>query len=355
MKTRAQLLEEVKAIMPQNYDDMQKAAFLANFVAQQVSFDEHFWWGNSKERKEAYENAKRQAITSKSTSKVPRKLICITITSLYVYLAKNMGLDVQYIANFGGEENVWSENNKIISQLKAFEHIAPSIKIKDRGYIKVDVQRDLHNLQTHCKPRFFGSKTMDETGIIELTDEEIDKVFRSINYIDKEYTDTYIDDILEKNKELPLSKKFKAIFTDERFLKEIQNSKCVEAWNFYKNITQKALKDRIKEQYGTNVSFFITYIKNSKSKKREYSFGIYSIQKDDEWIYMFSKRRNKLIEITLEEMKYLLEKGIEIKDMPGKNIFLNYLKRNNIVDTKKDKLSDFIEDIMYDDEQEIDL
>ena len=148
MKTRAQLLEQLKAIMPQNYDDLQKAAFLANFVAQQVSFDEHFWWGNSKERKEAYENAKRQAITSKSTSKVPRKLICITITSLYVYLAKNMGLDVQYIANFGGEENVWSENNKIISQLKAFEHIAPSVKIKDRGYVKVDVQRDLHNLQT---------------------------------------------------------------------------------------------------------------------------------------------------------------------------------------------------------------
>ena len=348
MKTRGQMLEEVKQTMPEDYDELQKSAFLAVYVSKQVSFDEHYWWGNMQERENIYKMSKKEAINAKPKNKVHRKLICVTITQLYYYLAENIGLNVKYYANLYGDKKLF-KSDKVLKMLYDLKHIAVAVKIPDRGYIKVDIQRDVHSIQTHCRPEFFGTRDWKDEETIRLEASEIDEVFKSINYVEDKYTDDYVAEVLKQNQELPLVQKCKILFSDERILQEVKNTKCVEAALFYKFIIEKACKEEINGLYDSKLNFFICQKK--MERKKQYTFGLYSIEKDSDMIYIFSKKKNELIPITPTEMQFLLDNGIEVKDMDEKEEFLSYISQNT--NNQNDNQSNIADDIMYEDEQEI--
>ena len=44
--TRKELVEHIKQIMPSDFNEIEKLAFIENEIAKQISFDEQYLWGD---------------------------------------------------------------------------------------------------------------------------------------------------------------------------------------------------------------------------------------------------------------------------------------------------------------------
>lgn len=351
MKTRKQLLQELTEQIPENLSNLEKAAFVAKFVANQTAFDEHFWWGNTGERKKVYRLAKQNALNDTRDSQVHRKIICVTETSLFAYLAKNVGLKVGYLIE--SEENMVFESNSIYRTLENPEHITPVIKDEQDRWIRVDVQKDLANWNTGCRPEYFGTIDYGNKSLSKLSNEEIDDVLKNINYAkdgEEPYTDSIIERCIRENLDKSIEEQFEIILEDERILEYYKNLGPVEAYNFTKKLNYKML-EITGEKATKKMNLFVCFVKTSDDE-REYNFGVFSDFKEAQWLYMFSKKQRKMVRVSKQEIKYMLDKDLILRGkLFNKGRLEKFVKGVNYDDIEKAKTDRLKADIMYEDEE----
>lgn len=159
--TRRQLVEHIRNIMPEGLSELEMAAFIEKEVANNLVFDENYLWSDNETRRKIYKLAKQEA--QKPKEEVKRKIICINMTELYIYVAKKIGLDVGY-QRIAFREGTPVENeiggSEILDKIseEKLEHVCPILKLKDGRKIRVDIQSDLDNLQTRSKTIGFRNK-----------------------------------------------------------------------------------------------------------------------------------------------------------------------------------------------------
>ncbi len=336
--TRRQLVEHIRNIMPDNLSELEMSAFIEYEIAKQIVFDEDYLWGeNVKGQIGKYIEAREQArVANKYYASVQnqtlqedeppikRRLICMTMSELYVYVAKQFGLDVKYQKS-NTYDHVETGNSEIIDTLneETLDHVCPVQQLKDGRIITVDIQRDLHKLQTRSKTKGFGTK--DNSDVDKLERDEIDGIFRKVYGLNdaEDFTNVYARELLDKlNKEQiePLQK-IKRIIEDPRIQQETKNLGVWGAKQFYHKILLDILGVSVLDTFfrnGTHAYISTCSIAKEQGPKKHTIF-LYVQDYDAKICYIFSKKSRKMIPITGEELKQMQAKSMIIK--PATNNF----------------------------------
>lgn len=366
--TRKELVEYIKQIMPEDLSEIEKIAFIENEVAKQVSFDEKYLWGDTQTREKIYKLAKKEA--QNPPEKVKRKLICVTMAELFGYVIKQFGFDVLYQKRSqqcyikAGDNDIFN----IISPQK-LEHVCLLVGLSDEKYIEVDIQDDMARLQTNSRPKDFGSErhgTKISNGVvIGILDRHIvENVFRKIYGLkqDEAFTDEYIMALARRYKALNKTpiEMFESYMEDPIIKKQIQNIKCIEANKFYKAILIACYGFSINgKQFERNENRAIIEecILSDNEERKRYSFCIYAEDNTQKVFYVYSKKSKRMIKLTQEEIKQMMEQAINIEtrgiksDIKDNMIsFINGDIMENInLDNKNSGVS--LEDIFVEDEE----
>jgi len=311
--------------MPQNLGEKEKIAFIMLKIAEDRSFSEHYYWGDAATSRKMYSKAMDPKDVKLENK---RKLICVTASRLFKYIATELGLEVCYV----GEEGY--PISTLTGWLKNGEHVYPAAKLSDGTLIKCDIQRDLPNIQTGCRWKFFGSAELGEKGILaEITQEELDTIMEEIGYFKNRvgYTDDYCRRrISEIDKPVSVTELVGGIFQDERLSREAEHTNIVETYKFYMKVMEIYLSEECRDRSICRKTlqltryidrFFMFPCKMKKDGITRYTLCAYTHdEEDEETIYLLSRTRKKMLPITLEEMSFFEEQGLKFPSEGTKHL-----------------------------------
>lgn len=346
--TRKQLVEQIRSTMPDNLSELEIAAFIEKSIADNVVFDEGYLWGNKETRKKIYTLAKEEA--RRPNQKFKRKLICITMAELYVYIAREFGLDVGY--QMKSEEDYYKiGHDNILQEIDRQKrvHLCPVLKLKDGRIIKIDIERDLKNLQTRSKTKFFG-KRHGNPELDELSSEEVNSIFRKIYGLkeQEEFTDDYIKSLnIDMSRKRPIDR-IKTIIEDNRIQKELQFSGCVEATKMCETILEQVFNGFLEGL--TTTASISTCSLEAPCQAKKYSVLLYARDRKEKVFYIFSKKSSRMVPISPKELKQMEDMSmVTLHKKIKKTIKKSYSLDNNIQTTNILDVNNFFLD---DDEQE---
>ncbi len=316
---RRQLLEKIRNEMPENCDEQTMAAFIMMKIAEDRGFSEHYYWGDRETRKKIYRlsiNIENLELQNK------RKLICVTLSKLFDYIATEMGLDVYYI---GGDK---VPSKEIMGSPITGTHVFPVVKLKDGRYIKCDIEEDLKNIQTGCHWEHFGTASVEQEGILStLTSDEIENIMRNINYLGKrkEYTDDYCSRKADKDEEeeRSIEEIVDDVFSDKVLIDKAHKTlSIVETYKFYakvmnirlKNHTRQNLVTPIGIEYMERVAMMPCWIEKDGTDRLTILAFTYNNEGGEENFstYIYSRTKRQMISVSLEELKAFEGQGLNI-------------------------------------------
>jgi len=362
--TRKELVEHIRQTMPSDFNEIEKLAFIEKAVADQISFDEKYLWGDIGTKEKIYKLAKNEA--KKPQDRIKRKLICVTMAELFGYTLEQFGFDVRYQKRIPGTE-IKAGKNEIFKEIsdKKKEHVCPIVSLSNGQYVEIDIQSDLARLQTRSKPQAFGQKMYGTkisngvpTTIIShtLSDETFRKIYQMKP--NESFTDEYVMDLaatLRRQRKSP-TEMIEFFMGEPKIMKELQKTRCVEANKLYKLILKVCYDDMSDKQFFTDTDCAIIEecILVDKEGRKRYSFCIYAEDEENKVFYAYSKTSKRMVKLTAGEIEQMRQKRMDIK-LRGR------------VSTTKNKMIEFlntakgihhecgtsIEDIFFDDEEEL--
>ena len=298
--TKSELVEKLKKEMPEftgtdEEKEIKTALYIYVELGKMKSFDERYYFGNSK----MIRQAEREALLDKTDpNKIAKKkkIICITMTHLYKAILDDFGIESQTITEM-------TERNTI-------NHMTNILNLKSGKRIMADAQLDMHRIQTGLSLKFFGCKSEYDTDVI--SDEKLTDMLVEIGYIRSkdDYRDEKIKKIKNKIEGLDLNEAVRTILNSPEIYEVNENLGEVEAFKYYYNILKMLKPDEL----GKNLFQFKCSKKIEGQEQPEYSFGIYSNAKDieDLQIYLYSKKKRRLLECDLNKLAELEDNGLQI-------------------------------------------
>lgn len=308
-KTCKEIYNIILKEMPKQLKDIEKIAYIMMKIAENRSFSSKYYWSDAENRKKIYDNARKEKNRMPEQKK---QLMCVTAARMLKSIAREFGIDIYYLGAEGGT----IQNNGLDNFING-EHIIPLYKTEDGRFIKVDVERNLDNIQCGKKWTNFGTKDGDER-LVELGDEVIANIMKKIGYIkdENEYFDNYIKILMEKHQDLDFNELLTCILEDTNVsIRAGKLESSVDIFRFYRKIIgQLDINDK-------NTKVYIFGGKNNHSvKRRKYTVGIYLQEEQGEMFWLWSRRQNKMISISREELEYFIRfKGLELVS-PKNNI-----------------------------------
>lgn len=364
--TRKELVKHIRQTMPSDYNEIERLAFIEKEVADQISFDEKYLWGDIGTKEKIYKLSKREAQTS--PKEIKRNLICINMAELYGYVAKNFGFNVKYQTRAPGLE-INSGDNEILKTIssKKQEHVCPIVKLSNGKFIEVDIQHDLARLQTRSKPRAFGLenhsiRSTSDVKIGVLNNDLVNDAFKKVYHLgeDEKFTDEYIRTLAGKLRgegKTPIEM-LELFMQDPRITRELQNTKCIEANKLYKAILRVCYDVSIEKQFLKENDRAIIeecILSDDKGNKR-YSFCIYAEDEREKAFFIYSKKSKRMIKLTQEEIQQMTQQvmNVELRGRSSelrKNM-MSFVSGENEIPIKNVTQSISLEDIFVDEDEE---
>ena len=366
--TRKELVEHIRKVMPSDYDEYERLAFIEREVAKQIAFDEKYLWGDIGTKEKIYKLAKKEA--QKPRTEVNKKLICVTMAELFGYVAKQFGYDVKYQKRAPGYE-IKAGDNEIFKTISTqnLEHVCPLVGLSNGKYIEVDIQEDLMRLQTGSKPKAFGgdrhgNKTSNGVSIQILDKETIERVFGKVYHLkpDERFTDEYIMVLAAKLRcegKSPIEM-LEAFMNDHKIQKELQNTRCIEANKLYKAILKVCYDVTIEKQFfkEENQAIIEECILSDNEGRKRYSFCIYAEDDEQKVFYIYSKKSRRMVKLTQEEIQQMTQQVMKVElrgrptDLKKKMISFVNSEEENSINSINGNSTVSLEDIFFDEDEE---
>ena len=346
---RKKLLEKIKKEMPNDLNEKEKAAFIMMKIAEDRSFSEHYLWGSPLKQRKIYSEA---VDPTQVETENKRKLICVTSSRLFKYIATEMGLKVWYM----------SEDLCKLSSLKGCitnrEHIYPVVELADGSLIKCDIQYDLPNIQTGCRWEGFGTIYPWEKDILSvISEEELETIMERIGYLRDKNRDKYTDDYCREQIEgmkttATVTEVVRTVFEDERLNGEVSHTNIIETYKFYKRIMRIFLGEETKATIPLlryMQSFYMFPCRIKKDGNIRYTLCSYTVEEDgDGIIYLLSRTNKRMIPITLEELANFEKQGLKIPKSGTYHLRRRLndfrISRQEISNTKREDYEEFIDE-----------
>ena len=293
-----ELANKYRAELPEGLTDIEFLKAIYIKLGYKKAFDERYYFGNSSTMKKIYKLAEREKHNSISIDK-KRTIICYSLSYEIRHLLREFGYHCF-----------------VTTSCEMGDHVFPIVTLPDGRRIKYDLQKDLENIQTHCKTEFFATVDNDDYGerlsvIDEDTQFEIDK---KIGYVSEkdDYRDSDIDSLDSKligRTDLTLWQKLSIILSDSGINNIPENTGYIEIFRYYSK--------RIMPRYFTSKELsgkihLITCAKGSKDNP-EYTNCIFVEDRSaPKQLFIFSRVHNKYIPISYDGMLKLEEEGLII-------------------------------------------
>ena len=316
--SRNELVKHILDTMPRHYNEYERLAFIELKVAEQIAFDERYLWSDLQTKERIYKAARREA--DKPRAKVDKKLICITMSELFAYVLKAVGFNVEFQKQpfIGNAQTVSKGIFKKISH-KTQEHVRTVVQLSNGKKIEVDIQGDLHRLQTRSRPKFFG-QVIHETGITTLPSHLLDETFRKLYGIKENecFIDQYIRDFIRQSHEEQKTsiQTIEMIMNDQRIQEQLQSLGCIETNKILQQILYRTYGIQLGKQYVKEKEQAImqecALIDDSGMKR--FSFCVYAEDEQKKIFYIYSKKSKKMIKLTREDLQQMKKtpKKVEI-------------------------------------------
>lgn len=144
--------------MPQGLTETEKARYTYMELGKLVSFDEKYWFGNKKQRKQIYKTSKKIKDLRDIQN---RRITCISLANIYNEILMKIGIDA------------------ITCKRKINDKHVYSLICVDGRVFKVDLQRDLKYIQTEMQTKHFGQSIEGEQFI---TTKELKRIDQKLGY-----------------------------------------------------------------------------------------------------------------------------------------------------------------------------
>lgn len=301
LKREKELIQKIKDKMPQFEGDKANvekniAMFIYLMLGREKVYDENFFLADLESKKKMIKLHERRRYTLNSIIK-DRKLSCIQMADLY---AKVLG-------DFKIKSKVERVN-------KECAHYFNVIRFSNGEAIVADLQKDLPNIQTRSKIKYFGDRYIGGTEKIskeKMPEDELVQIQKNCHYIenDSDYMDVYILRLAEKLKGLPPDRMLEEILKDDKVNKLQEDIGYIEFFNYYSHMIGKVARDYDRKQ----IDYFNCYRKKTDEKGKtvkDYTMCLYAITGDKADIYLYSQMDKKFRKTDVDKLMILEKQGL---------------------------------------------
>ena len=304
------IAERILKKIPEGLSDLEKARFVYLELGKMVSFNEEYWFGNSKIKNKIY---KSQTKIEDLKDIKNNKIICVSLSNLYNYMMGRIGIKAVQAHDVNDSRHVYSE-----------------FEIDGKRY-KADLQKDLHFIQT--KRRTWEFREIDVlVADSEVNTEEIEKIDAKIGYSyqgEKNFRRLIANIENEIKKVDELDKKMNIILNKISEYEDISKMGYSEKIWYYYYIIKRMLTLQEKKRECENQLY------TEDNDKRKYTCCISVLKRDGEFYRMiYSEKNGKFIPVEDEILIELIEDGLKTcrnEKIPGLKKKMKELKNKNNV------------------------
>ena len=300
---KEKFIKELKENMPKGLNKLEIAKYIYIKLGKEKAFDDRYFFGNRKTREQIYKLAEENEKRTERIAK-EKRIICVSLTYLYRDLLKEF--DIKSIVAEEGD------------------HKYPIIYLEDGKMFKADLQLDLWRIQTQSRTNHFGTRTQYESYNVQPLNEkyavEIDK---KIGYIkdEKDYKNNAVDNIKEKVKDKNAKEILEIVLQDEEINKLDSKLGPVERSKYY-----NALLRETANKYICKKIFPFNCYRENISGEKDYTMCIYSLEKNDTSVYLFSNKEDKFVKVELTQLEELINQGL-VLGVSGKELGVKQLHK----------------------------
>lgn len=306
---KLEFIESLKRNMPQDLNEIEIAKYIYIKLGKEKAFDERYFFGNAKVKKQIYQMAERTKYNTDPVAK-NRKIICVSLSYLYRDILKEFGI-----------------NSIVVSE---DDHKYGIIILKDGTKIKADLQLDLYNIQTGCKTEYFGTKSNYELNLLsELSESELLNIDKEIGYVERkeDYKNNAIEILKEKVKGKTPNEALDIIFNDQRVNQFENDLEFVEMYKYYMGLLNKTIPKYLHKKV-----FAFNCYREKEDGQRDYTICIYSQEKEDLNVYIFSRKNNRFVKVDIDKIEEMEQEGLILgvrKKEQGVNKLKKIIRRSN--------------------------
>lgn len=305
--TKKSLIESLRQNMPQGLNEIETARYVYIELGKIKSFDIKHYYGNAETKRKIYRLAQE---TNHNTERVAdkRTIICVSLSYLYRDVLKALGIKC----------------GTLLDEEDPDKHVRPIVRLSDGSLLEADLQMDLHKIQTRCKTRYFR---MADFGFYEkeqLSDEELKAIDRKIGYIQDDYKDKDLEQIRQETAHMNANERLKVILNDPRIFQNPDLKGYVEVQKYYYSVLNRVAN----EQWEGKIHMLDCYRKDA-NQSRDYTLCVFSAEKDEACVYLYSFKEGRFISTSMEKMIELQEKGLTIgrhERQNGVHLLKKYMK-----------------------------
>jgi len=302
MKRAEGLINKILKDMPKGLNNLEKARYVYITLGKKKSYDEEFWFANSKTRQKIFKSRHSTKIDFAKLIE-NNKVVCTSISKIYSVILKQIGIE-----------------NYIERPDLSDEHIYVILTIEGKNF-SADLQRDLGNIHSNKKTEHFGTKI--DGNYDEINENELEKIDRKIGYlsVNQNYLDKdifYLKSIVKKQKDL--YSKVDVILKNASRYANFKSMGYIETVQYYKWILAECLDEKeLKNIINSNCY-------REKGEDKQYISCLSINGRDGYKRYIYSLRESKYIQVNDKKIIQLMNEGLKLvsnSKLPG-------LKRMNI-------------------------
>lgn len=279
--------------MPKGLTDLEKARYAYIILGKEKSYDEEFWFANSKTKQKIFKAKHSTKINFDKLMKND-KVVCTSIAKIYSVILTQMGIE-----NYMERPDLSDEHIYVILNI-------------DGKRILADLQRDLSNIQSNRKTTYFGTNAYNNISDInydEIPEDKLEETDRKIGYVSikQDYLDNdllYLKSLVRKQKDL--YSKVDVILKNASRYSEREDIGYIERVQYYKWILAECLtKEELRNVINTNC-----YRENGEEKQYVSCFSING--KAGNRRYIYSSKEKSYIPIRDEKIIQFMDEGLKI-------------------------------------------
>lgn len=279
--------------MPKGLTDLEKARYVYIRLGKEKSYDEEYWFANSKTREKIFKTKHSTKIDFDKLVQ-NKKVLCTSISKIYSVILNKLRID-----------------NHIERPDLSDEHVYVVLNIEGKR-ILADVQRDLSNIQANKKTVYFGTKVYDnmyDDKYHEISQTELEIIDKKIGYlsIKKDNLDNeifYLKHLVKKQKNL--YSKVDLILKKASFYAESEDLGYIESVQYYKWILAQCLD----EKELRNITNTNCYRDNKNERQYVSCFSVNGGNGYERYIY--SSKEKKYLKVSDEKLNQLINEGLKV-------------------------------------------
>jgi len=265
-----------------DYNELEKVRYVYIDLGKKMTFDLNFAFGDEDMKEYIYKHCFYNLEDLNGFFK-NKTIICKSLAFLLEYILKELDIKITSVN---------------CEEINGYNHVYNVITLKNNSVFAVDLQRDLENIQSHSKTKYFGMN-INNKGII-INDNVLKDIDINVGYIaqDNFYSDEFyylMKPIVDSFSDL--SSKLSFILNNTNPIDDYKKMHVSEARWYYLHNLLMYLNEKENDK---KIIFDLYYVEDKKVK---YTFAFFVNDKHGKCIFLYNDNLKSFQILTVDEFK----------------------------------------------------